>query len=254
VQAQRSPGAEPAFLNLRLNRRVSATASLISGTDWKSCGDPVDPAELEGRPCWCGLDTASTKDLAALIAYFPEDGGAVLAWFWTPQDTVLDHEHHDRAPFSAWVREGYLLTTPGRTIDLMAPILKLGEVMDLYDVCGVAHDRHRIAELRRLLDQAGIDAPLVEIGQGFVGMAPAVDAFERAVLDRRLRHGMHPVLTWNVANTRVVTDPSGNRKVDKTATTLRIDGAVALVEACGIHARTPPPIAYDFSLPLVLIA
>ena len=85
-------------------------------------------------------------------------------------------------------------------------------------------------------------------------MAAAVDATERAILDRRIRHGGNPVLTWNVANLSVTTDPAGNRKPVKLGTGQRIDAAVALIMAIGIHAREPAPIEYDFSLPMVLTA
>ena len=71
-------------------------------------------------PCWCALDTSSVADLAALVAYWPETG-AVQCWFWTPEATLVEREHSDRAPYTVWAREGLLLTTAGRTIDLRAP-------------------------------------------------------------------------------------------------------------------------------------
>ena len=37
------------------------------------------------------------------------------------------------------------------------------------------------------------------------------------------------------------TDPAGNRKLDKARSRERIDGAVALVMAIGLHAREPAP-------------
>jgi phage terminase large subunit-like protein len=183
-----------------------------------------------------------------------EDDGAVLCWFWSPEGTVLEHQHNDRAPYTVWVREGHLLTTPGRTINLRAPVLKLGELMQRFDVRGVAHDRFRIDELRRLIDEEGVDAPLVDFGQGYRDMAGAIDATERAILDQRVRHEGHPILTWNIANLVITMDPSGNRKPDKARANDRVDGAVAMVMAIGLHAREPAPITYDFSMPMVLTA
>ena len=250
AQARRSPSFESAFRLYRLNQRVSEAAGFISPADWLACSTAPEPS----GPCWLGLDTASTTDLAALVAYWPEAGGSVLAWFWTPQDTLLDREHSDRAPYTAWARAGLLQTTPGRTIDLRALVLKLGELIRDYDVRGVAHDRWRIAELRRLVEEEGIDAPLVDFGTGFRDQAGAVDATERAILDLRVRHGAHPILTWNCSNALVVQDASANRKVDKQKSTGRIDGVAALIMAIGLHAREPGPRVYDFSQPMVLSA
>lgn len=67
-----------------------------------------------------------------------------------------------------------------------------------------------------------------------ISMAPAVDALEAAVADGNLRHPNHPVLNWNIANISVTTDPAGNRKLDKSKSIDRIDGAVALTMATRI--------------------
>jgi phage terminase large subunit-like protein len=57
------------------------------------------------------------------------------------------------------------------------------------------------------------------------------------VLNRELEHPSNPVLTWNVANAVAVTDPAGNRKLDKDKARFRIDGAVALAMALGLKSR-----------------
>lgn len=249
VQAQRSPSFESAFRLLRLNQRVQEASVFIARADWMACADTAEP---EG-PCWAAIDTSSTTDLAALVAYWPESG-AVRPWFWTPEATLLDHERSDRAPFTVWAREGLLQTTPGRTIDLRALLLVLGELMTTHDVRGVAHDRWRILELKRLADELGIDAPFEDFGQGYKDIAPAVDATERVLLEGGLHHGGHPVLTWNVSNGVVIQDPAGNRKLDKSRSTGRIDGLIALVMAVGLHAKLPPEREYDFSGPIVVTA
>jgi phage terminase large subunit-like protein len=68
-------------------------------------------------------------------------------------------------------------------------------------------------------------------------MGPAIDALEHAVIERKLVHESSPVLNWNVSNAVAVTDPAGNRKLDKDKATFRIDGAVALAMCLGLRAR-----------------
>ncbi len=68
-------------------------------------------------------------------------------------------------------------------------------------------------------------------------MAPAIDAFEVSVLEGRLKHDGNPMLTICVANAKVDMDPAGNRKLDKSATRFRIDGAVATAMAIGLKAK-----------------
>ncbi len=64
-------------------------------------------------------------------------------------------------------------------------------------------------------------------------MAPAVDEFERLLVDRQFRHDGNKVMTWCAANAVVTTDPAGNRKVSKERATGRVDGIVAAVMAAG---------------------
>lgn len=72
---------------------------------------------------------------------------------------------------------------------------------------------------------------MIPFGQGFRDMSPPTKELMRIVLERRLNHGGHPILRWNMDNAYVRTDPAGNLKIDKERSTEKVDGAVALVMA-----------------------
>lgn len=244
-RAQRMPTFAPAFLNLHCNMRVDAEPKAINPVEWEACGGAVDPAELRGRRCFGGLDLASVRDLAAFVLYFPDDGGAVLPWFWTPKAGLAQKEDEDRVPYRTWVSQGHLEATPGKAIDKTFIAARLAEIAGLYDVRGVAFDRMFMKDLEVILDHEGVTLPLVEWGQGFVSMGPAVNAFEQAMLEGNLRHGMHPVLRWNASNAVFEHDAAANRKLSKARSIDRIDGLQALVMACGLAARDAGPLVYS---------
>jgi phage terminase large subunit-like protein len=75
---------------------------------------------------------------------------------------------------------------------------------------------------------------LVPHGQGFKDMSPAVDILERLIIQRRIRHGNHPVLAMNAASAVVTRDAAGGRKLDKAKSRGQIDGLVALAMAFNI--------------------
>lgn len=54
---------------------------------------------------------------------------------------------------------------------------------------------------------------------------------EKEQVEKRLAHGGHPVLRWNMDNIFIRTDPAGNIKADKEKSTENIDGAVATIMA-----------------------
>ncbi|MFV3131731.1 terminase large subunit [Niveispirillum sp. KHB5.9] len=240
-RARRMPALEASFRALYLNQPVDAVQRFIASADWDACKATVEWEALRGRRCWGGLDLSSTRDLTSLQLVFPDDGGGldILSFFWLPGDGLEDREHSDRVPYQLWRDKGYLEATAGRAIDKRAVAFRLAEIAAAFDVRGIAYDRWRIEDLKRILEDEGIDLPLVGWGQGFKDMGPAVDALETAILSGALRHSGNPILTWNVANAAIQLDPAGARKVAKDKATARVDGLVALVMAVGLYSREP---------------
>ena len=74
----------------------------------------------------------------------------------------------------------------------------------------------------------------VPFGQGYASMSPALRDLESIILDKKLRHGDHPVLKMCGSNAVVDRDPAGNRKLSKKRSTGRIDGMTALLMAFGV--------------------
>ena len=83
------------------------------------------------------------------------------------------------------------------------------------------------------------------MGQGFKDMAPALDALEAELLNGRIAHGGHPVLSMCAANATTVKDPTGARKLDKSRATGRIDGLQAMAQAFGLAARMGEQVERD---------
>lgn len=254
AKAQRIPARESAFRNLYLNQRVEQDTRFIAAADWQACAAEIDPEALRGRRCFGGLDLSSTQDLTSLQLYFPDDAGAVLSWFWCPGDNLVLREENDRVPYQAWSRQGHIEPTGGKAVNKLAIVRRLAEVASMFELEALAYDRWRLEDLKRLLGDEGVDLPLVGFGQGYAAMGPAVDALETAILARDLQHSGNPVLTWNVSNAVITSDPAGSRKLDKSRARERIDGLVALVMAVGIHSKTETPKSYDFGRRLVLSA
>src|SRR5574343_103432 len=250
AEAKRMPGQENSFRNLNINQRVKAISPLIPRARWVVCGG--DRGLDHGEAIYLGLDLSATTDLCALVAVSVADGSRVRAWFWKPQDLVDEHERRDRVPYAEWVATGLLEAVPGACINYGYVAQRLVELAHEFEVAGVAYDRYHIKfvlkELADLGAEAWIDGDAQDAttrqglrlgpwGKGFKDMGPAVNALEQAVMRRTLQHGNNPVLTWNISNAIAVSDPAGWRKLDKSKSRFRIDGAVALAMALGLKAR-----------------
>lgn len=235
-QAARMPSMANTARNLLLNQRVSLDSPFISPDVWKANG--ASPVSFDG-PVYAGLDLSARTDLTALVLIGQVDGmWCVQPHFWTPKTGVQERERRDRAPYMAWAQQGFLRVCDGAAIDYEQVANDMGEILSDVDVQAIAFDRWRIDVLRRELDRMGLDLPLIEWGQGFKDMSPALDALEVALLNNDVAHGNHPVLTWCAANATTTKDPAGNRKLDKSRPTGRIDGIQALAMAFGVATRT----------------
>ncbi len=241
TRAQRMPTFEPAFRNLYLNQRVDAEPKAINPAEWELCGGTFDLASLRGRPCYGGLDLSSTRDLSALALYFPEDGGALVLHCWCPRENMGEREETDRVPYRTWAKQGLIEATPGRAIDKHFIVARLAEVASAYDLRGLAFDRWGMADLKAILGREGITLPLIDWGQGFASMGPAVDAFETAMLSGKLLHGMNPLLRWSAGNLVYEMDPAGLRKPSKNRSIDRIDPMAATIMAIGLSSRDEGP-------------
>lgn len=238
TQALGMPGKESIVRRLNFCQWVEAETPWIGSSAWLSAAEHVDPDLLYGRRCYGGLDLSATQDLTSLVLVFePTEADPVwrqLEWFWLPNDGLHEKAAQDRVPYIAWRDSGVLQTTPGRAINKLAVVHKCAELVAQYDVQAIGYDRWDFEYFSMLMEQEGIRLPLKPFGQGFKDMAPAVNEFERRLLDGALRHSGNPVMTWNAANAVVVADPAGNRKVTKQKATGRVDGIVAAIMATGM--------------------
>lgn len=231
-QAVRMPSSENTFRNLCLNQRVSTVSPFISRDVWQSCGGQV--LDFTDTPVFAGLDLSARTDLTALVVIGRINGvWHTKPYFWTPENGLLDRAKRDRQPYHTWVKQGYMQTTPGSTVDYEYVAHDIAAILSDLNVRFVAYDRWRIDLLRREFDKIGLELPLMEFGQGFKDMSGAVDALEAELLNSRIAHGNHPVLTMCAANAIISKDPAGNRKLNKQKATGRIDGLVAMAMAFG---------------------
>lgn len=256
MEAIRMPSAEARFRNLILNQRVTSSSPFISREVWRQCGGKVDVRPEDCEELYGGLDLSSRRDLTAfiLIGRIGEKW-FVWCWFWAPEKGLYERAKKDRTPYDVWNEQGFLYTTPGATVDYEFVAREIGEICTNLEITAIAFDRWRMDIFKKEMERLGLDLPLVEWGQGFKDMAPALDAVESMILNGKVSHGNHPVLTMCAANSVVTKDASGNRKLDKAKTSGRIDGMVAFAMAAGVAERnhTLDGNLEDFiSAPLIL--
>ncbi len=231
--AKQNPGEENAFRQLRLNQWVKQSVRWMPMNKWDACSFKFDEKELEGRPCYGGLDLSSSTDITAFVLVFPprseDEEYIVIPHFWIPEENMRARVRRDHVPYDVWERQGFLETTEGNVIHYAYIEQYIEELGKRFNIREIAFDRWGAVQMVQNLEGMGFS--VVPFGQGFKDMSPPTKELMKLVLERRLAHGGHPVLRWMMDNIFVRTDSAGNIKPDKEKSTEKIDGAVAMIMA-----------------------
>jgi phage terminase large subunit-like protein len=242
TEAKGMPSKEAIVRRLNFCQWTEAESPWISQEVWRQAQQPFDIEDLRGREAFAGLDLSSTTDLTGLVFLVkPVEEGEpwrLVPFAWLPEVDLQRKGDNDRVPYAPWKAQGYLNTTPGRAISKRVILQKLSAMCDFFEIIGCAYDRWRIEDLLAMAADDGISLPpMIPFGQGYQSMSPAIETFERMLLNHEVVHNGHPVLTMCFANAVTNTDGAGNRKLDKEHATGRIDLAICAVMAAGVMSH-----------------
>ena len=239
ADAKAMPSRENEYRNLILNQRVDVSTPAISPSLWDANGgDPLD--DWGDAPVYAGLDLSATQDLTAFVKMAWVDAKwRVKPTFWLPGANIVEKSRADRVQYDVWAKAGLLQTTPGKAVEYEWVAVRLVEEIRGGNIAKIGFDEWNWKFLRPWLIKAGlsdeeVDSVFAPVGQGYKTMSPAFRELESALLSERLAHGGHAVLRMCAANAVITTDPAGNRKLDKSKGSGRIDGLVALVDAFAV--------------------
>lgn len=234
VKARQQPSEQNKFRRLYLNQWTSAETQWLPIHEWDECFEETPDEEFSDSPCWGGLDLGSTNDFTAFSLAFTTPSGKVVsrAWGYVPESTLDARSKRDGIQYRYWVERGWLRATKGNTTDWDEVFDHILELNEAYDLQAIAFDRWRIKYIEKQAEKAGIE--LIEWGQGFRDMAPAIEKFEDLVYNRKLVHNGNKAMSWNVNCAQATSDPAGNKKLVKPKThqkSKHIDMVIASVMA-----------------------
>ena len=241
-EARRMPSQESLYRNYTLNQRVEVNDPYVSPAVWKeNGGEPLE--DWSGLNVYGGLDLSKSSDLTAFVLVARKDGiFHVKPYFWLPGDGLRERAHDDRVPYDLWHKQGHLMVSPGRTIEYEFVAEYLRSEFKRLNIKKIAFDSWKWDFLKPWLGKAGFTDDEIEenfevFKQDFKHMSPALRDLDGVLLNGKMRHGMHPVLSMCAANCIVHSNRTDERMLTKTTTKHRIDGMVALTMGVSVLAR-----------------
>lgn len=259
TKAKGIPSAAATFQQKRLNMWVNASSPCLSVDGWRKGQSDWKPEDMLHESCFVGVDLASKIDLCALSFVFPPTVGRakwrILQYIWTPEETLLDRAHRDRAPYDIWKNQGWLRTTPGTAIDhnVIRDVLKAER--SRFDIERIGFDPwHADKLITDLIHTDGFDEQQVlEVPQTYAGLSSAEARFQAEVLAGNVDARRCPVTSWAVSNVADSPDGKGNIFFSKKRSRGRIDPVKAATTAMALAIRFPSaqPSVYERRGPLV---
>jgi len=234
-QASRIPSMEASARNLLLNNRISLESLWLAPAVWKENGDLPDWDKFKQYGVRIGLDLSKKNDLTVALISTEDENGIihVYPFAFTPLSGIGERSRRDRVPYDMWAKNGIIHGVPGETIDYewVCQFLKKNVEDNGMEVHSIEFDRWRIEELQAAAERTGFAAGAEwnKVGQGYMSISPRIEAMETALLQRKIKHGKHPVLNLGASSAIVVQDPAGNRKIDKPKSSQKIDAIVAMI-------------------------
>lgn len=245
-KARTQPSFENTFKRLHLDIWTEQVTRWIPIEKWNACLDV--PRPLEGRTVFGGLDLSTKLDITALTLVAPADGGFYDCWFrfWVPAELVKERERKHLLPsYAPWVAAGMLQATPGNVIDyafIKKEILELAGKMTIKEIGFDPWNATQLAvQLQQELNptESAYGFRMVEMRQGMKSLSEPAKEFEKLIVDKKLRHGGHPVMRWMVGNASVRRDSNDNIVPDKEESKAKIDGVLSTINALGRAMLAP---------------
>lgn len=248
---------ESAYKRFHLNIPSQEEDRLLSLEDWHACAAPLRP--LAGRLCAAGFDLSEVNDFTALSIIVPAEDGTfdLKMWAWVPEKRLAQLERVTHQPLRDWVKQGYLNTCAGDTIDYSVIHDTLDMVRDVARVHVVGYDRRFAHDLVSALSLGRVlevkDGAVTRRGSRYLtenidqranGMTNPVNALAKMVKERKLRHEPNPCIDWMISCCSVKVVDSGGKLPDKSGNRAtkadRIDAVSATLTAIGALMKHPP--------------
>lgn len=249
-EAKRRPTSQAAFKRYSLNQWVQADSPGLKIDDWQACLDKYGESDLEGQTCYAGLDLSQKHDFTALSLVFPDEDEIYrqLVYFWLPEETLADNTRPEE--HRVWQRDGHIRATQGNTCDYNKILKDIEVLAEKFSIAELAFDPYNAEQLTQHIEN-DIGIPRVSFAQTMNNYSEPTQEYERLVMDGKMRHNGHPVLTWQAGHVQWKSDENGKvRPVRPAKGDIRtVDGIQASIMALGRAMLALPEevdSVYDF--------
>jgi len=233
--AKEIPEKMPTFMTKCLNIWVQAKENgYMDMAKWKACEVKELPIDIKNMVCFIGGDMSAKIDLTSLAFVIPfMDNGIkkyiIFSHSFIPNyEKLREREIKDKMPYGAWEKQGFITVTNTPIVDQQQVIDYAIEFCKKYDLkidtwCFDPANASKI-----MMDVSNMGYGVTELFQSHQKLNESTVALREQVYLVNVIYLHNPVLNFAMANAVIRTN-NGLIKIDKDATTKRIDPVDALI-------------------------
>lgn len=240
--AKSIPEKMTAFLTKMLNIWVQATENgYMDISKWKACQVDEIPIDTRGFDVYVGFDMSAKIDLTSVAFVIPfeseekdEDGKTIVKYivyshsFIPNREKLAERKAKDKVDYDAWERMGFLTVTDSPIVDQAAVMKYVLTTCEKHgwNIKTLCFDPANASKIMMDLSDEGYDVE--EVFQSHKSLNESTQGFREQVFARNILYTYNPLLNYAMSNA-VVKRSNGLIKIDKDATTKRIDPVDAVL-------------------------
>lgn len=242
--AKEQPEHMTAFLTKCLNIWVQAKEKgYMDMAKWKVCQVEKIPVDTKGMDVYVGFDMSAKIDLTSVAFVIPYRSGCydstgneitkyiVYSHSFIPnREKLMERKRKDKVDYDAWERMGFLSVTDTPIVDqnaVMQYVLDTCREND-WNIACMCFDPANAGKIMLDLSDKGYDVE--EVFQSYKSLNESTQGFREQVYSKNVLYTYNPLLNFAMSNA-VIRQNQGLIKIDKDATTKRIDPVDAIL--CG---------------------
>jgi len=233
LEAIQKPSFQASFKTKHLNIWTDADKTWIPYEVWQKNSREIKIQEYYGKPCYVGIDLASSRDFTA-VAFMFENGDGSFTNFWKyyiPEESMEERSKKDNLKFRLWEELGYIQITPGNVVDYKYIENDILELSKNVTMTAVSYDPHNSSEIVTNFIGAGL--PMNKFPQGINYMSQPTKEMEKLIMSGKFLHDGNLVTSWMLSNVVIYVDANENIKPHRGKSANKIDGIIATINAMG---------------------
>lgn len=250
-KAKQSKRRKAIYLTKQLNDWGHSTSGWMDLERWDKCGDPkLTIEDVHHLPCILTVDLSSKIDLTEVKMTFFEGYDQesvefyVFSHFYLPQARLdkTDDQKSDayKDQLNEWEDQGWITIAGDETVNYSVIKQDITNFYQNYDVVKLGFDPWNAQQTINDLQDDGfpVDDMVEYVQSGYKNWSEPMKQTEAMIFEKRIHHDGNPVQRWCMGNVGVKEQKSSeadNIRPVKISDGEKIDGAVTLIMATGVH-------------------